>query len=183
MRSHANKVFSITHLSVTPQHKPDALSLGKTLTINDNDVYEDLDEVMARFITPMRDYIKLLTRQVLKMHAFMYTYSYFNMSLVSIQFSSNHSFIHLFQKYYVDGTVDQVMSRLEEDRMRDPATITYYVCVDRAKPGRLFFCYHTGAKYGLSAVMCASPRIPLNACIFQVLPDSISCHAGRVEVA
>ena len=83
MISHANTALSITQLSVTPQHKPDALSLGKTLTINDNDVYEDLDEVMARFMTPMRDYIKLLTRQVLKMHAFLYTYSYFNMSLVS----------------------------------------------------------------------------------------------------
>ena len=53
------------------------------------------------------------------------------------------------------------MSRLEEDRMRDPATITYYVCVDRAKPGRLFFCYHTGAKYGLSVVTCATLRVTL----------------------
>ena len=105
------------HVDVREEGKENAFSLGQSLWINDEE-FEDLDEIVARYINPMAGHARDL-----------YAFRYFRD-------------LGIPEENYAPGKererADEV---IKDDKKKNPAKIHYFVTASREFPGKFMLTY------------------------------------------
>ena len=105
------------HVDIREERKENAFSLGKCLWIGDEQ-FEDLDEIMARYLNPMAAYAR---------------------DLLSFRYFRN---LGLTEQTYAPGKERELADKLiKEDQKKNPLKIHYFVSASREFPGRFMLTY------------------------------------------
>jgi transcription elongation factor SPT6 len=115
------------HVTIREEGKANAFSLGHQLFI-ENETYEDLDEIIARYIQPMASY----AREILKY---------------------NHSF-NLNDDQDEEAAMSETLFKAKEDH---PGSLPYRFCASRKYPGKFLLGYMPKDKPKFE-LLTATPR-------------------------
>jgi len=119
------------HIDVLEEKKLNSFSVGKRLIIDGED-FEDLDEILARLISPMANYV----REIMSHKNFNTFSSQYNTTLVETQDSSvnNNANTQVNKQEHIEQF-------LVEERTKAPSKIPYVFTCCRHLPGKFMLSY------------------------------------------
>ena len=126
------------HVDILEEKKLNAFSVGKRLIIDGED-FEDLDEILARLISPMANYV----REIMA-HKNYQTFAATQTAAVAASQTQNAdetlAATQATQNSHVNQ-IEHIEQYLTEERTRAPAKIPYVFTCCVAKPGRFMISY------------------------------------------